>query len=206
MDGTSFSAPMVSAAMAWVRAARPELTHDRVVQAVRLTARDVGQPGWDALTGFGVLDVGAALSVPLEKLPIQDPLEPNDNLVWVNGKAFGKPAAPQWSGGRAARISGLLDEQEDPVDAYRIVIPGGRTASISVIPRFGDPSLEVFHSSASSVNDEDSRVASSDLRGSKKTERVTVRNPGTKKRSYYVAVRPSGNSRYQEREYTLRVG
>ena len=75
-----------------------------------------------------------------------------------------------------------------------------------MIPRFGDPSLEVFHSSAISINDEDSRVAFSDLRGSKKTERVTVRNPGTKKRSYYVVVRPQGNSRYQEREYTLRVG
>ena len=36
---------MVSAAMAWVRAARPELTPDRVVQAVRLTARDVGSRG-----------------------------------------------------------------------------------------------------------------------------------------------------------------
>ena len=41
LSGTSFSAPMVSAAMAWVRAARPELTPDRVVQAVRLSARDV---------------------------------------------------------------------------------------------------------------------------------------------------------------------
>ena len=35
-SGTSFSAPMVSAAIAWVRAARPELTPDRVVQAIRL--------------------------------------------------------------------------------------------------------------------------------------------------------------------------
>ena len=32
---------MVSAALAWVRAARPELTVDRVIQAVRLSARDV---------------------------------------------------------------------------------------------------------------------------------------------------------------------
>ncbi len=44
MDGTSFSAPMVSAAPAWVRAARPDLTLDRVVQAVRLTARDIVSP------------------------------------------------------------------------------------------------------------------------------------------------------------------
>ena len=206
LSGTSFSAPMVSAAVAWVRAARPELTPDLVVQAVRLTARDVLDEGWDALTGFGVLDVGAALKVPVEKLPIQDPLEPNDNLVWVNGRAFGKPAVPLWSGGKATRISGLLDVQEDPVDSYRIVVGGGQTAKVSVIPRFGDPGLEVFHSSAISINDEDSRVAISNIRGSKKTERVTVHNSGTKKRSYYVVVRPQGNSRYQEREYTLRIG
>jgi subtilisin family serine protease len=205
-SGTSFSAPMVSAAIAWVRAARPELTPDRVVQAVRLSARDVLEPGWDPLSGFGVLDVGAALSVPAAKLPIQDPLEPNDNLVWVNGQAFGKPATPLWSGGRAKRVNALLDAQEDPVDSYRIVIPAGKTAKLSVIPRFGDPSLEVFHSSAFSVNDEDSRVAVSERSGSKRTERVSVTNRGTKKRSYYVVVRPQGNSRYQEREYTLRIG
>ena len=126
LDGTSFSAPMVSAALAWVRAARPELTVDRVIQAVRLSARDVERPGWDALTGFGVLDVGAALSVPADKLPIQDPAEPNDNLVWVNGRAFGKPSKAVWSGGSAKRVNALLDKQEDPVDVYRIVDPRRR--------------------------------------------------------------------------------
>ena len=75
-----------------------------------------------------------------------------------------------------------------------------------MIPRFGDPSLEVFRSSALSVNDVERRVASSHLAGSKKTERVTVTNTGSAKHSYYVAIRPQGNSRYQEREYTLRVG
>jgi hypothetical protein len=206
LSGTSFSAPMVSAAIAWVRAARPDLTPDRVVQAVRLGARDVEKPGWDALTGFGVLNVGNSLSLPADKLPIQDPLEPNDNIVWVDGTAFGKPSTSVWSGGAVARMNGLLDLQEDPVDVYRIVIPGGRTAKISVIPRFGDPSLEVFTSSAVSINDVDRRVASSRKAGSKKTEKVSVRNGGKSKHSYYVAIRPQGNSRYQEREYTLRVG
>jgi hypothetical protein len=204
-SGTSFSAPMVSAAMAWVRAARPDLTPDRVVQAVRLGARDVGKPGWDSLTGFGVLNVANALNLPADKLPIQDPLEPNDNLVWVNGRAFGKPATALWSGGAATRINGLLDVQEDPVDVYRIVVPGRKTAKISVIPRFGDPQLEVFTSSAISINDEDRRVAYAHRSGAKKTERVSVRNAGKSKHSYYVAIRPQGNSRYQERQYTLRV-
>ena len=91
---------MVSAAIAWVRAARPDLTPDRVVQAVRLGARDVEKPGWDPLTGFGVLNVGNSLNLPADKLPIPDPLEPNDNIVWVDGTAFGKPAPSVWTAAR----------------------------------------------------------------------------------------------------------
>lgn len=211
MDGTSFSAPMVSAALAWIRAARPELTPDRVVQAVRLTARDIvapdgqNRPGWDPLTGFGVLNVDNALAVPADKLPIQDPYEPNDNLVWVDGTAFGKPSAAVWQGGKQVQVNALLDKQEDPVDVYRIVIPAKKSATIKVIPRFGDPSLEVFTTEAVSVNDLDGRVARSRKTGSKKTEQVTVRNRGSKKRSYFIAVKPQGSSRYQERQYSLRV-
>jgi subtilisin family serine protease len=205
LSGTSFSAPMVSAALAWVRAARPDLSADRVVQAVRLSARDVERKGWDPLTGFGVLNVGNALSVPSDKLPIADPLEPNDNLVWVNGTAFGKAAAAVWTGGAARRVEGLLDRQEDPVDVYRISVPARQTAKISVIPRFGDPSLDVFAAKAISINDVGDRVARSHRSGSKRIERVRVRNPGARKRSYYVTIRPQGGSRFQERRYTLRV-
>jgi hypothetical protein len=205
LSGTSFAAPMVSAAMAWVRAARPDLEPDRVIQAVRLTARDVERPGWDPLTGFGVLDVGAALAVAADRLPIHDPYEPNDNLVWVNGRAFSKPTTAVWSGQGITRLGGLLDRQEDEVDVYRIVIPGRRSARVAVIPRFGDPSLEVFSSAAESVNDLERRVARSRRAGSKRTERVTVRNASSRARSFYVTIRPQGSSRFQERSYTLRV-
>ena len=75
-----------------------------------------------------------------------------------------------------------------------------------MIPRFGDPALEVFRSDAASVYDTDRRVAKSMRAGRTRTERVTVEEPGTRSRSYFVTVRPQGGSRYQEREYTLRVG
>lgn len=211
MDGTSFSAPMVSAAMAWVRAARPELTPDQVTEAVKRSATDVvspdgmHRPGWDPLTGFGVLNVGAALTKPVAELPIQDPLEPNDNLIWVDGGAFGKPATPIWQGGKSFSLRARLDKTEDPVDVYRIIIPARKSARITVKPEFGDPSLEVFTTDSVSVNDTDGRVARSRLVGSKKTERVTVRNRGSKKRSYFIAIKPQGSSRYQERQYSLRV-
>jgi len=102
LSGTSFAAPMVSAALAWVRQARPELQPDQVVQAVRLSADDVGRKGWDPLTGFGVLDIAAALKAPGARLPAHDPLEPNDNISWVDGRAFGTPAPPVWTGPRPA--------------------------------------------------------------------------------------------------------
>jgi subtilisin family serine protease len=207
LSGTSFAAPMVSAAMAWIRQARPDLKPDQAIQAVRLSAHDVGRKGWDALTGFGVLDIKAALDVDKDKLPIHDPAEPNDNLVWVDGRAFGgRPADAIWSGGRAMRLNALLDKEEDPSDVYRIVLNPGRSARISAIPRFGDVELTVFRSSAVSINDKSGRAARSAKAGAKKTERVTVANKGKRAHSYYVEVSPQGSSVYQDRAYTLRVG
>ena len=205
LDGTSFSAPMVSAAMAWVRAARPDLTPDRVIQAVRLSARDVKRPGWDPLTGFGVLNVGAALRVPADKLPIQDPLEPNDNLVWVDGRAFGK--ARRRRSGRAAppRVNGLLDKQEDPVDVYRIVVPAASRED------HGDPALRrpvargLPH--LGGLGQRRRRRGRSLAQGGIQEDRARDGpQPRHRKRSYYIAIRPQGSSRYQERQYTLRVG
>ncbi len=206
VSGTSFAAPMVSAAMAWIRQARPDLQPDQAAQAVRLSARDVERKGWDALTGFGVVDVGAALALPKDRIPIHDPLEPNDNLVWVDGRAFGGTPAPAiWSGGRASRIDALLDKEEDPVDVYRIVLKGGRSARISAIPRFGDVELNVFRSSAVSINDTRGRAARSHRVGAGKTERVTIVNRGSGSHSFFVEVAPQGRSVYQDRAYTLRV-
>ena len=205
LDGTSFSAPMVSAGLAWVRAARPDLPVASVIQAVRLGARDVERPGWDSLTGFGVLDIGKSLSLTPQQLPAPDPAEPNDNLSWLNGLAFGTRTKAIWSGGAPVEFPAHLDKQEDPTDVYRIIVPPRRSARVTVIPGFGDPSLEVFSSSAESVNDEAGLVASSRKTGSKKSEVVTIRNRGSKQRSYYIAIKPQGTSRYQERRYSLRV-
>ena len=87
LSGTSFSAPMVAAAVAWVRQARPDLTADQLAQVVRLSANDVGKKGWEANSGFGVLSVGNALAKPP---PPADPLEPNDDVQWVDGRRFGR--------------------------------------------------------------------------------------------------------------------
>ena len=62
VSGTSFSAPMVSAAVAWIRAARPDLTPYQAAQVVRRGARDIGARGYENSTGFGALSLPGALA------------------------------------------------------------------------------------------------------------------------------------------------
>ncbi|WP_117211359.1 type VII secretion-associated serine protease mycosin [Allorhizocola rhizosphaerae] len=62
VDGTSFAAPLVSAAAALIRARSPEMSAANVVQRLIATARDAGTPGRDRRYGFGVVDPVAALS------------------------------------------------------------------------------------------------------------------------------------------------
>jgi hypothetical protein len=200
-SGTSFSAPMVSAAVAWIRAARPTLTPDQVSQVIRLSARDVGRNGWEPDTGFGVLSVGRALAF---KPPARDTLEPNDDLVWVNGDAFGSPNPLTYKGKKRVRVRGLLDKFEDPADVYRIRVRGHRRVRISADPRerSDDVSLRVYRKNAKRLR---SRVYRKSAHKGRRTERIVLRNTGRQPKIYYVAIQVQGN-RDLDASYTLRVG
>lgn len=191
LDGTSFSAPMVAAATAWIRAARPNLTVDQVFQVMRLSARDVAGRGWDPSTGFGVLRVAAAL---VQSPPRKDPLEPNEDIAWVDGSALGKRAKTVFWGKRKRHIRGLLDVFEDPSDVYRIRVPARRSVVMWVRPSFGDPDLVVYDHNASSIGDRGAIISASNRRG-KRTESVRLRNTSRRARTAYVRVfAPSGRS------------
>jgi len=179
--GTSFASPMVAAAVAWVRAARPELTPFQAGQVVRLGARDVGAPGYENATGFGVLNLAGALSL---QPPADDPLEPNDDIRYVNGRAF-RDASPPLFTGRAASIAATADFAEDPVDVYRVKIPARKRVRLSLVPVVGDPDLFVFGGATRSVRKSRSLRNSSKRAG---TERISVRNKGRGTRTIYVAV------------------
>lgn len=60
--GTSACAPIVSAAVALLLANEPDLSWEEVHTRLFCSAKDIGQIGWDALTGFGLLNVEGALS------------------------------------------------------------------------------------------------------------------------------------------------
>ena len=55
---------MVAGAAAWLWTVRPDLNADQVAQILRLSARDVATPGYDTATGYGILDLAAALASP----------------------------------------------------------------------------------------------------------------------------------------------
>jgi hypothetical protein len=147
VEGTSFSAALASAAAAWVATRRP-LHVTQLSELLRSTARDVGPSGWDRDTGFGILDLPAALRQPL---PSVDPLEPNDDVNQVKpGGLFKQPAAALTRPGRArATLRGRLDRTEDPVDVYRVFVPARQGVRVRLAPS-SDVNLELFRSSATS--------------------------------------------------------
>ena len=59
--GTSFAAPMVSATASLIWAKNPKLSNMQVKHMLLNSARDIETPGWDQLTGYGLLDARAAL-------------------------------------------------------------------------------------------------------------------------------------------------
>ena len=138
-DGTSFSAPLVSGATAWVWTARPELDNTQVFDLMRFSARDVWKAGYDEHTGFGMLDLPRALR---DRAPIPDPQEPNDDVDHV------RPGGLFWSGrellthGRRPRaaLRARLDASEDPADVYRVALPPRATVTVFVA---GDADVEL---------------------------------------------------------------
>ncbi|MBC7460623.1 MAG: S8 family serine peptidase [Thermoleophilia bacterium] len=60
--GTSMAAPLVAGAFADLMSAEPTATHGQLVAALAETARDVAAPGPDDDSGYGLVDIGAAVA------------------------------------------------------------------------------------------------------------------------------------------------
>ena len=60
-DGTSFSTPMVAATASLIWAKNPNLANEQVADMILATATDMGDAGWDGMTGTGLLNASAAL-------------------------------------------------------------------------------------------------------------------------------------------------
>jgi thermitase len=63
VSGTSFSAPLVAGAAALMFSINPNLTSAQLDTILKVTADDLGPPGWDPGYGWGRLNAGSAIDV-----------------------------------------------------------------------------------------------------------------------------------------------
>lgn len=86
LNGTSFAAPIVSAAIAVIQEAFPYMKSAQITELLFTTARDVGEPGIDAIYGHGLLDLERATRpVGVALVPISDSLNTPLQTARVSG-------------------------------------------------------------------------------------------------------------------------
>lgn len=202
-SGTSFSAPMVSAAATWLLQSRPDLDATQAGRALTDSAIDLGPPGRDDEYGEGLLNIDAALTVPAPKA---DRREPNDDIKWIDGSLFKKAGFLYKPGsGRKKAVTATLTQDEDPADVYRVKIPRRRKVLITGAQYQGDIKLKVFKPKVKSIFRSRRRLIVKSDRRRTKTEGVRVRNLKRKPQVIYVAVIPSPRKATLDYRYKLSV-
>jgi subtilisin family serine protease len=129
-DGTSYAAAQVSAAAALLIATRPALSPDQVSWLLERSARDVSAATGcsrcllqrDQYSGWGELDVAAALRALAGPLPPPDRYEGNDDA--------GRAAFSLY--GPAIDVSATLDYWDDQIDVYRVRLLRRQTVAVSL--------------------------------------------------------------------------
>ena len=204
VDGTSFSAPLVSGAAAAVWTARPTLTNTQLFEMMRRSARNVGKRGWDSDTGYGILDLPAAAA---RKAPAADPQEPNEDvyLVKPNGLTRAGHAALTAPAHRSTQVSAHLEKREDPEDVYRVYLPAKGHLVATARPN-ANVSLEIWGKRTRTVL-ETGVAAKRDLLGASahagpRFERVTLRGRGV---GQYVYVDVFLAKKVASARYSLRI-
>jgi hypothetical protein len=204
VDGTSFSAPLVSGAAAAIWTARPTLTNTQLFEVMRRSARDIGRRGWDIDTGYGILDLAAAAA---RKPPAPDPQEPNEDVYLVKPNGLTRSGHPSLTTAarRSTRIAAHLERREDPEDVYRVYLPPKGRLIVTVRPN-ANLNLEIWGRRTRTVF-ETGRVAKRDLLGvsahaGSRFERVRLRGRGV---GQYVYVDVFPARRVASATYSLRV-
>jgi subtilisin family serine protease len=200
-DGTSFAAPLVSGASAWVWTVRPELDATQLFEIMRRSATDIDVPGRDDGSGYGLLNVPAALAYPT---PVRDPLEPNDNIEFVRpGGLFDNSIPPLTTKlKRTVTVQARLSQSEDPRDVYRVWLPknGRFTATLTTDTNVD---LSLWKQGTVSVTERivgTDRLALATTPGT--SERLTFANKGPGRFAFLAVVFSKG---VREATYRLHV-
>jgi hypothetical protein len=129
-DGTSYAAAQVTATAALLIAMRPTLSPDQVSSLIERSATDVNAATGckpcdlqrDRYSGWGELDVAAALKALDGPIPPRDRYEGNDD---AGDRAFTLY-------GRSIDVSATLDFWDDQIDVYRIRLKQGQTVAVAL--------------------------------------------------------------------------
>ena len=123
-EGTSYAAAQVSAAAALLLAVRPSLSPGQVSWLLERSARDVSAATGcarcllqrDPFSGWGELDVAAALRALGGPLPAPDRYEGNDGAGDQAFKLYG----------RSIGLAATLDFWDDQIDVYKVRLQKGQ--------------------------------------------------------------------------------
>jgi hypothetical protein len=129
-QGTSFAVPQVSAAAALLFSLNPLLRPEQMTALLQRTAVDLVPatgclaclPGRDEHSGWGRLDVAAAIAALAEQLPLGDRYEANDDA--------GPRAYPVSGSNR--RIKATVDFWDDQDDVYAINLKKGQRVYVGL--------------------------------------------------------------------------
>lgn len=192
-SGTSFSAPIVAAASAWVWTVRPELDNTQLAEVMRLSAHDIDAPGVDRATGFGLLNIPSAVAFAA---PPSDPLEPNDAIdeVSPSGLFTGGEPGVLTPAKRSATLVARVDRFEDPHDVYRAFVAPG--ATLAARAAGGAVELRIYSAAARTLG-------AKPLAVNKRGGSVTARNRSARGLYLYVEVRPAAGT--ARTAYTLQL-
>jgi Subtilase family len=207
LTGTSFSAPMVTAAAAWLWTARPELDRTQVIELVRSSADDLAPAGFDSRTGFGVIDLPSALTLPA---PIVDPLEPNDDISQVSaGEVFPRAKRLLTTHRKPnIRLRARLERHEDPDDVYRVLVPAGKQVSVSIVST-GNVGATLWHPRTLTVLSNKTSARRNWLavsnRDGRQSERLVYQNDGPKAIVAFLDVWIPQRATERRLEYTATI-
>ena len=133
-SGTSFSAPQVAGAVGLLAAYRPDLIENDFQRVIRESARDLAEAGPDTATGWGRLDVGAALGAVPPGVGIWHGEVPGaigaliatDTLVVADtSQAPGGPPPRVWPNAREFEVTAT------------VAIPDSFSGDVRIWPRVG---------------------------------------------------------------------
>lgn len=183
VNGTSFAAPYVSGALSWLLGARPGLDPGQAAALLRESAVDLAAPGWDQRTGYGLVQVAAAMAATA---PPVDLLEPNDDPSFTragNKGVFGKPTV--WAGGAPVTLNASGDSADDPVDGYRVKVPAHGVVNVTLQAGAGLTDLYAFDQSVISFG---GRPVDHSTNPGLEPDTISLHNSGSRSRIAFVVV------------------